>query len=36
MFVKINAFKNFASFTGKQLRWETHALQALRPATLLK
>ena len=25
--------KNFANFSGEHLRWETHALQAFRPAT---
>ena len=36
MFFKISVLKNFANFIGKQVRWETPALQALRPATILK
>ena len=38
MFLKVDALKNFANFTGKQLRWNFFLikLKALSPATLLK
>ena len=39
MFFKIDALKNFAYFTGKQLRrwnWFLIKLKALSPATLIK
>ena len=38
MFLKLDVLKNFANFTGKQLRWNFFMtkLKALSPATLLK
>ena len=38
MFLKVGVLKNFANFTGKQLRWYFFLikLKALSPATLLK
>ena len=42
MFLKVVVLKNFANFTGKQLRWNffligiSFKLKALSPATLLK
>ena len=33
VFLKISVLYNLANFSGKHLRWETPALQALSPAT---